>query len=91
MIKAGAALFATATIFTIVAAAPASAHDYAYCLQGRMWGYPGNCQFDTYQQCQATASGTDAYCDINPVVAFQQQQQQQVEQPAPPPRRRHRS
>ena len=33
-----------------------------YCLQGRQWGYPGNCQFSTYRQCMATASGTDAGC-----------------------------
>ncbi|TPQ35401.1 hypothetical protein C2U70_14710 [Bradyrhizobium guangdongense] len=51
-----------------------------YCLQGRQWGYPGNCLFVTYQQCQATASGTDAYCDINPRYAFQLQQQQQMQQ-----------
>ena len=34
-----------------------------YCLQGRQWGYPGNCQFSTYRQCMATASGTDAGCE----------------------------
>ena len=42
-----------------------------YCLQGRIWGYPGNCQFANYEQCMVTASGTDAYCGINPVHAFQ--------------------
>jgi Protein of unknown function (DUF3551) len=26
----------------------------------------GDCSFDTYQQCQATASGRDNYCDANP-------------------------
>lgn len=41
-----------------------------YCLQGRIWGYPGNCQFVTYEQCMATASGTNAYCGINPIHAF---------------------
>ncbi|MEN3351325.1 MAG: hypothetical protein V7632_4960 [Bradyrhizobium sp.] len=44
-----------------------------FCLQGRIWGYPGNCQFATYGQCMATASGTDAYCDINPQYAFARQ------------------
>ncbi|MET4278480.1 hypothetical protein ABIB68_006592 [Bradyrhizobium sp. F1.2.2] len=44
-----------------------------YCLQGRIWGYPGNCQFSTYDQCMATASGTLAYCGMNPIYAFQQQ------------------
>ncbi|MGY8663907.1 DUF3551 domain-containing protein [Bradyrhizobium sp. UFLA05-109] len=42
-----------------------------YCLQGRIWGYPGNCQFSSYSQCMASASGTDAYCGINPVYAFE--------------------
>jgi len=45
----------------------------SYCLQGRQWGVPGNCQFSSYQQCMATASGTDAYCGINPMKAFAQQ------------------
>ncbi len=41
-----------------------------YCLQGRIWGYPGNCQFSTYVQCMASASGTNAYCGINPMHAY---------------------
>ena len=41
-----------------------------YCLQGRHWGFPGNCQFATYRQCMATASGTNARCGINPRWAF---------------------
>jgi Protein of unknown function (DUF3551) len=41
-----------------------------YCLQGRIWGYPGNCQFSNYQQCMVTASGTDAYCGPNPQYSF---------------------
>ncbi|HLG80927.1 MAG TPA: DUF3551 domain-containing protein [Bradyrhizobium sp.] len=44
-----------------------------YCLQGRGWGYPGNCQFATYQQCMASASGTNASCGINPRYAFARQ------------------
>ncbi len=43
-----------------------------YCLQGRSWGYPGNCQFVSYQQCLATASGTSATCGVNPRYAFAQ-------------------
>ncbi|HVV40710.1 MAG TPA: DUF3551 domain-containing protein [Nitrobacter sp.] len=53
-----------------ISTAPASAYDYPYCLQGKRWGYPGNCQFSTYEQCQITASGTDDYCGINPRVAL---------------------
>ncbi|WP_008556764.1 DUF3551 domain-containing protein [Bradyrhizobium sp. CCGE-LA001] len=41
-----------------------------YCLQGRIWGYPGNCQFATYEQCLASASGTNSYCGVNPGYAF---------------------
>jgi hypothetical protein len=29
-------------------------------------------QFSNYQQCLATASGTSAYCGINPRYAFAQ-------------------
>jgi hypothetical protein len=42
----------------------------SYCLQGRIYGYPGNCQYSSYAQCMATASGIDAYCGINPHYAF---------------------
>ena len=52
---------------------PLSAGPGSYCLQGRQWGYPGNCQFSNYAQCMATASGTDAYCGINPHYAFARQ------------------
>ena len=45
----------------------------SYCLQGRIWGYPGNCQFSSYAQCMATASGQDAYCGINPQYYFARQ------------------
>jgi Protein of unknown function (DUF3551) len=45
----------------------------SWCLQGRDWGYPGNCQFASYQQCMATASGTLSYCGINPAYAFARQ------------------
>ena len=44
-----------------------------YCLQGRHWGYPGNCQFATRHQCMATASGTGASCGLNPRYAFARQ------------------
>jgi hypothetical protein len=49
---------------------PAAAQDYPYCLQGRQQGYPGNCNFTSFQQCKATASGTNAGCAINPRFAF---------------------
>jgi hypothetical protein len=58
-----------ALVSTVHPAAAAS----KYCLQGRQWGYPGNCQFATYQQCMATASGTESGCGINPRYAFARQ------------------
>ncbi|MBR0717483.1 DUF3551 domain-containing protein [Bradyrhizobium liaoningense] len=43
-----------------------------FCLQGRIWGWPGNCLFATYSQCVASASGTDAFCALNPTYAFRE-------------------
>ena len=40
-----------------------------YCLQGRSWGYPGNCHFKTLHACQASAAGTGASCGVNPAYA----------------------
>jgi hypothetical protein len=56
--------------FAVLAPQAASAQDYPYCLQGQRWGYPGNCQFQTYEQCRVTASGTIDDCGINPRFAF---------------------
>ncbi len=71
------AVLATVAALTVagsVTPASAEAIQDRYCLQGRKWGYPGNCLFSTYQQCMATASGTNAYCGINPMRAFADQQ-----------------
>lgn len=63
------------SVATLTSAPSAAQIQDRYCLQGRQWGYPGNCQFSTYGQCQATASGTGAYCGINPRHAFARQRQ----------------
>ncbi|CAL75941.1 conserved hypothetical protein; putative signal peptide [Bradyrhizobium sp. ORS 278] len=68
-----ASLSITAVLTAFAATSPASAAQDRFCLQGRGWGYPGNCQFSTYQQCLATASGTGAGCGINPAYAFARQ------------------
>jgi hypothetical protein len=48
-------------------ALPAAAWDYPFCIKGCDFGAGrGDCSFSSYQQCQATASGRDAYCDANP-------------------------
>ena len=67
------ATIATLTTVVSISAVPAEAIQDRYCLQGRQWGYPGNCQFSSYGQCMATASGTDAYCGINPQYLFARQ------------------
>jgi hypothetical protein len=64
-----AALLALTAIVTVLAidATPAAARDYPYCIKGKQWLSPiGDCSFDSYAQCQATASGRFAYCDVNP-------------------------
>lgn len=62
MLAAGSAIVANP--------APARAYDYPWCVQGRGWGYPGECAYQTYGQCMASASGRDVYCGVNPRVAF---------------------
>jgi hypothetical protein len=48
-------------------ALPAAAQNYPFCIKGCDFGAGrGDCSFSSYQQCQATASGRDAYCDANP-------------------------
>lgn len=63
-------VFAASVVTLLSMAGPALAQDYQYCLQGRQWGYPGNCAFSTYSQCQAAASGTESGCGINPRFAY---------------------
>ena len=48
-------------------AIPAAAQDYPFCIKGCDFGAGrGDCSFSSLQQCQATASGRDAYCAENP-------------------------
>lgn len=47
--------------------APAQAGERAFCMKGQGIGSAiGDCSYDTYEQCQATASGRYNYCDANP-------------------------
>ncbi|WP_159005758.1 DUF3551 domain-containing protein [Bradyrhizobium sp. S69] len=70
----GAAAFVGVALTALPASAqpydPYDPYDYAYCLQGRDYGLPGLCEFTSYAQCQATASGTNSYCGQNPRFAF---------------------
>jgi Protein of unknown function (DUF3551) len=56
-----------------ISPAAADAIQDRYCLQSHELGYPGNCQFSSYDQCMATASGTGASCGINPQYLFARQ------------------
>jgi hypothetical protein len=69
------ALAAVSTLGTAVAvSSPAAAREYPYCMQGKDAGYPGDCQYRSYAECQATASGRGEDCAINPRFAYSRQQ-----------------
>jgi hypothetical protein len=60
-----------AVSFLVLAPSAAQARDYPYCIKGEYYDSGvGDCSFDTYQQCLATASGRRAYCDVNPFYRF---------------------
>jgi hypothetical protein len=49
----------------------AQARDYPFCIKGGDYDSAvGDCSFDTYQQCLASASGRRAYCDANPFYTY---------------------
>lgn len=40
-----------------------AAYDYPFCRKGDAG--PGDCRYDTYEQCLAAVSGTASYCQPN--------------------------
>jgi Protein of unknown function (DUF3551) len=65
-----------ALALVVIPAGPAAAaQEFQFCLRGCDFGN-GDCSFVTYQQCLATASGRDAWCDVNP--AFRQSREPQA-------------
>jgi len=76
---------AAATLAGFAGIAPASADpfDYRWCAQGPSFGYPGQCMYQTYEQCQASISGQYLACGENPRFLFREQAQPQR------PRSRH--
>jgi len=73
------AILAIATLMsvgaaTLAASGPAAAYDYPWCVQGRGVGIPGDCSYQTYAQCMASASGRALYCGVNPRAALNRQQ-----------------
>ena len=73
------ALLAFATLAGVLAlnAGAAHARDYRFCLNEGWEPGPGTCYYDTYAQCQASASGRNAYCNVNPRFAFGRQYDEQ--------------
>jgi hypothetical protein len=69
----GIVALAAAGAATMAGSGPAAAYDYPWCVQGRGVGIPGDCSYQTYGQCMASASGRNLYCNINPRVAFGRQ------------------
>jgi hypothetical protein len=69
----GILALAAAGAATMAGSGPAAAYDYPWCVQGRGVGIPGDCSYQTYGQCMASASGRNLYCNINPRVAFGRQ------------------
>ena len=70
--KAMLAVLAAGTV-NLAAPTPAAAYDYPWCVQGRGVGIPGDCSYQSYAQCMASASGRAVYCNINPRAALNQQ------------------
>ncbi|MEH6950413.1 DUF3551 domain-containing protein [Nitrobacter sp. NHB1] len=68
-----AACTGVAVTFLGLASSGAQARDYPYCIKGDYYvSGVGDCSFDTYEQCRATASGRRAYCDVNPFYGFRE-------------------
>ncbi len=69
LLLAAVAVGAAISIGTI--STSAQARDYPFCIKAESYlGGVGDCSFDTYQQCQASASGRRAYCDANPYYGY---------------------
>lgn len=67
------ALPIVATISLAFSHAPANAYGvkHPFCLTGDAWPGLSNCRFDSYAQCQASASGRALTCIANPYFAGQ--------------------
>ena len=67
-----AALFAILALgaVAVIDTTPAAARDYAFCLTGQDFAGFGDCKFNSYAQCQVTASGINATCTANPFPGY---------------------
>lgn len=60
----------TAGLIAAAASTPAQAREYRFCLQSPETGISGDCSYESYAQCRASASGRYADCNLNPRYAF---------------------
>lgn len=69
------ALLAIGSVAATDAMNSAEARDYPFCIKGRDYDQVlGDCSFQTYEQCLATASGRYAFCDVNPYYSYAEPQ-----------------
>jgi len=69
-LMAGVLALSAIGVVGLASSSPAMAYDYPWCVQGRGVGFPGDCSYDTIEQCRASSSGRNLACNINPRVAF---------------------
>jgi hypothetical protein len=67
--------FVAATLFVagVAGTAPGAAAQYGWCAKTPMNGGNPECNFSTYQQCQASISGVGGSCIRNPASAYRAQ------------------
>lgn len=54
---------AAVATFLALGAGPSLSKDYPFCRKTEAG--PGDCRYDTYEQCLAAVSGTSSYCQQN--------------------------
>lgn len=50
-------------VVSVLGTTQSVARDYPFCRKGEAG--PGDCRYDTYEQCMAAVSGTAGYCQPN--------------------------
>ncbi|QPF91707.1 DUF3551 domain-containing protein [Bradyrhizobium commune] len=71
----------TIVLVWLAGGSPARAdYDYPWCIQDAEYGYPGDCAYQTREQCLQSVSGQKGSCSENPRLV--------LNRPAQPPARR---
>jgi uncharacterized protein DUF3551 len=45
-------------------------YDFPWCIQDAEYGYPGDCSYQTRDQCLLSVSGRKGYCGENPRALY---------------------